>query len=281
MQPGANLHNYPQTVRSWGKIAGAHRSARPAVRNSSAASGRTDVEAPGKCRVVDFPARSAVTSAPIRVCRLLVLGSPGTGKTSLATTLAGHTGLPLHHLDDEYWGPSWTRTGDEAWRRRQAELVAGDAWIVEGNYLPTIPVRAVRAQLVVVVDVPTTVCLFRTARRAWCIRRGEHDALPARIRAQARSGQRVRATKDFRALLTKVLWFRRRSLRQVLDLSGRGGADVVLAVQPGLAGHRLRAARRLCHGLAVRIVPLSEVEPLVTALCRTTAHHHRSREGIV
>ena len=46
--------------------------------------------------------------------RVMVIGSPGAGKSTLARRLASITGLPLYHLDAEYWLPRWTeRDPDE------------------------------------------------------------------------------------------------------------------------------------------------------------------------
>ena len=47
--------------------------------------------------------------------RVLVLG-PGRGKSVLSRELAGITGLPLVHLDREFWGPGWVKPDDAEWR---------------------------------------------------------------------------------------------------------------------------------------------------------------------
>ena len=39
--------------------------------------------------------------------RVLMIGSPGAGKSAFARELARRTGLSLTHLDAEYWQPSW------------------------------------------------------------------------------------------------------------------------------------------------------------------------------
>ena len=50
--------------------------------------------------------------------RILVIGSPGAGKSTLARRLAERLDLPLIHLDREYFGPGWTMPSKEEWRVR-------------------------------------------------------------------------------------------------------------------------------------------------------------------
>ncbi|WP_410575597.1 hypothetical protein [Amycolatopsis sp. cmx-4-61] len=209
----------------------------------------------------------------MNAARVLVLGSPGAGKTALARTLAAVTGLPLHHLDDEYWGAGWARPAEQDWRRRQTELISRPEWIIEGNYLPTIALRATRAELAVIVDAPTALCLVRAVRRAWRIHRGDFGALPERVRADTVTGTPVRATRDFPALLAKIARFRRRDLPVVVAEAGRHGATVVLAAT------RTRATRTWCarHQLSPRVVPLPEAGSASADLCRLV--HHRSTRG--
>lgn len=42
--------------------------------------------------------------------RVLIVGSPGAGKSTLAKKLAARTGLPLTHLDDLYWNAGWEKS---------------------------------------------------------------------------------------------------------------------------------------------------------------------------
>src|SRR5256886_17527246 len=66
--------------------------------------------------------------------RTLVIGSGGTGKTTVARRLAQRTGLPLIHLDLLYWRPGWQPTPGEEWHETVRRLVAGESWIIDGNY---------------------------------------------------------------------------------------------------------------------------------------------------
>lgn len=183
--------------------------------------------------------------------RVLVLGCPGAGKTTLAHRLRAVTGLPLVHLDDVHWGAGWQRPGDAEWVARQRALVARPDWIIEGNYLPTVPVRAERATAVLVVDTPTATCLYRAVRRALRIRAGDVSALPAAVRTG--DGGKVRATKDFRGLLRKIRRFRRHDFWSLLAAVRDGRTPhLVVAVVGRSPARRVAAVRR---GLAARSWP--------------------------
>ena len=70
--------------------------------------------------------------------RALVIGSPGSGKSTLTRALHEKTGLPVVHLDLLYWrADKTTLTREEFVPLLQAEL-AKDEWIVDGNFSFTI-----------------------------------------------------------------------------------------------------------------------------------------------
>jgi hypothetical protein len=95
--------------------------------------------------------------------RVLVDGMMGSGKSTFARALAAKTGLPVIHLDVHYWQPGWVPPSDEQWRERQRALLAGEAWIIDGNYNETLALRLERAETVVFLDTPWWLC----ARRAF------------------------------------------------------------------------------------------------------------------
>ncbi len=102
-----------------------------------------------------------------------MLGPGGAGKSVIARELAGITGLPLIHLDREYWGPGWVKPEREAWLAKLDELLAGDAWIADGTHIDTLDHRLARADGVILLEYSRWVALSGVATRL-IRRRGRH-----------------------------------------------------------------------------------------------------------
>jgi len=130
----------------------------------------------------DHFARAARSLA---VGRVAIIGSPGSGKTYTAERLAALTRLPLQRLDDHYWHPGWTRTPDDEWRRIVDELSAESRWILDGNYVDTIPCRAARAGTILFLDLPPALCALRVFRRYARSSLGLPTEVPARVGQRA------------------------------------------------------------------------------------------------
>ena len=97
--------------------------------------------------------------------RVLVIGSPGSGKSTLAGELARRTGLPLIHLDQEYWRAGWVEPSKIEWKDKVARLIAGDRWIIDGNYGGSLEQRLERADTVIDLEFPAWLCMSRILRR--------------------------------------------------------------------------------------------------------------------
>lgn len=97
--------------------------------------------------------------------RVLVIGSPGAGKSTFAARLADRSGLPLIHLDQEYWRPSWIEPPKDDWRQIVSGLIARDSWIMDGNFGGTLELRLSRADTVIDLQLPAWLCVWRLLRR--------------------------------------------------------------------------------------------------------------------
>lgn len=71
--------------------------------------------------------------------KVLIVGSPGAGKSVLARRLHAATGLPLHYLDCLWHRPDGSHVSAAEFDRALAQVLVQQRWIVDGNYLRTLP----------------------------------------------------------------------------------------------------------------------------------------------
>lgn len=91
--------------------------------------------------------------------RVIVLGSPGAGKSTFARKLRDRTGLPLYYLDKIWHLPDRTHISREAFDEKLADILKTDQWIIDGNYRRTIEMRLSCCDTVFLLDYPPDVCL--------------------------------------------------------------------------------------------------------------------------
>lgn len=97
--------------------------------------------------------------------RIAIIGCGGAGKSVLARQIGEVLGMDVHHLDALNWGPAWTPTPPDEWRRIQEELIQGDSWIIDGNYGGTLDLRLAAADTIIFLDYTTLTCLWRAFKR--------------------------------------------------------------------------------------------------------------------
>lgn len=97
--------------------------------------------------------------------KIIILGSPGAGKSTFSFALAEKTGLPVYHLDQMFWRAGWVSVTKEDFDAELAETLAKEKWIIDGNYSRTIPMRLEKCDTVFYLDYPRLVCFFGVVRR--------------------------------------------------------------------------------------------------------------------
>ena len=98
--------------------------------------------------------------------RISIIGCSGSGKSRLAAELGSLLGLPVIHMDAVHWRPGWERPPDEEWRRRHAQLLLPEAWILDGNYGGTMEERIAASDTVILLARSRATCLFRVFKRS-------------------------------------------------------------------------------------------------------------------
>ena len=97
--------------------------------------------------------------------RIMIIGCPGSGKSTFARGLAEKTGLPLFYLDMMYWNPDRTTKPKEEFRAALRETVTLDEWIIDGNYGSTLEIRMEACDTVIFLDFPVEVCISGVEER--------------------------------------------------------------------------------------------------------------------
>ena len=91
--------------------------------------------------------------------KVIVIGCPGSGKTTFAEKLSKSTGIPLYYLDTIWHKPDRTHIPREEFDERISEIFKESKWIIDGNYKRTIEMRLQHCDTVFLFDLPTEVCL--------------------------------------------------------------------------------------------------------------------------
>jgi len=97
--------------------------------------------------------------------KILVIGSPGSGKSYFSRKLSKIINIPVYHMDLLYWHENWVSTPHDEFDKIIAKILDGDSWILDGNYNRTLEKRIQKAQLVYFLDLDVDVCLQAEKKR--------------------------------------------------------------------------------------------------------------------
>ncbi|MGY0233891.1 AAA family ATPase [Longispora urticae] len=98
--------------------------------------------------------------------RVSMVGTPGSGKTTLGRALAERLGVPYLELDSVFHQAGWEPLPADELRARAAEVVAGDGWVIDGNYSAVRELVWARADTVVWFDRPKWQVIWRVVLRS-------------------------------------------------------------------------------------------------------------------
>lgn len=91
--------------------------------------------------------------------RIIVIGSPGSGKTTFSKRLTEILNIDLYHLDLIWHKPDKTNVDNQTFDNKLQAILQKDTWLIDGNYQRTLNKRLKACDTVFLFDLPTEVCL--------------------------------------------------------------------------------------------------------------------------
>lgn len=99
--------------------------------------------------------------------KIIIIGSGGAGKSTLARQLGEKLDIEVIHLDAHFWKENWQATSREEWNGWQKEVMQKSSWIMDGNYSSTMDTRIQAADLIIFLDFSRWLCLWGVLKRRW------------------------------------------------------------------------------------------------------------------
>ena len=99
--------------------------------------------------------------------RIAIIGNAGSGKSTLTQKLQKITNLPVYYLDQYFWKPGWVRTDPDEYKKSHDAICDKDEWIIDGINLRVMEYRIKRADMIIFLDIPRYICIWRIFKRTF------------------------------------------------------------------------------------------------------------------
>lgn len=91
--------------------------------------------------------------------KIIVVGCPGSGKSTFSKKLHKATGIELFHLDALYWNKDCNHISRQEFISKQKEIFKKESYIIDGNFRNTLEIRILHSEVVFFFDLPTEICI--------------------------------------------------------------------------------------------------------------------------
>ena len=99
--------------------------------------------------------------------KIAIIGNPESGKSLLASKLHKILNIPVYHLDQYFWKAGWHKVDRKLFEKKHHEICNKNEWIIDGIARRVFEYRVQRADIVIFLDIPTRLCLYRVLKRAF------------------------------------------------------------------------------------------------------------------
>jgi len=97
--------------------------------------------------------------------RIAIVGAPGSGKSTMALAIGERLSLPVFHMDHIHWKPGWVARDRTKKIVLARDVLAREQWVFEGGFSAIQSERVARAQMLIWLDLPLGLRVWRVAKR--------------------------------------------------------------------------------------------------------------------
>lgn len=112
------------------------------------------------------------------ICKIIIIGGPGTGKSTLANNLARNLELPVYHLDAIHHLPNWEIRDKKERDEIILQKIEEPKWVIDGTYTSTLEKRMQKSDLIIFFDYPTIVKLKNILHRYLKNKEKQREEIP-------------------------------------------------------------------------------------------------------
>ena len=97
--------------------------------------------------------------------KIMIFGTPGSGKTHFAEKLGTITKIPVFHLDKYFYSANWQEKPEQDFLDDLYGILEQDTWILDGNCMHSLPLRWKEADTIIYFKMNRFLCLYRILKR--------------------------------------------------------------------------------------------------------------------
>lgn len=106
---------------------------------------------------------NSIIEAPPK--KVMIMGRPGSGKSTFSIQLQEILDIPLFHLDKYFFEANWVQRNYQDFLNQQQSLVNQPCWIIDGNSSKSLERRYSQADICLYFNFPRYLCYYRTFKR--------------------------------------------------------------------------------------------------------------------
>ncbi|WP_338057521.1 AAA family ATPase [Shimazuella soli] len=116
--------------------------------------------------ILTFKRRTTIIKSHIGK-RIWIIGTSGTGKTTLAKIICQSLNLTHYELDEYFWGPEWTKLDEGEFLDKISRICTLEQWVIDGLYMQAKDIITNQVDTIIWLDFKIQLILYRIIVRTF------------------------------------------------------------------------------------------------------------------